>query len=435
MRKVNKRNAYHWSRLDNAALIYPSLATRDATRVFRLYCQFRQNVDPEALQRASDRALERYPEFAHTIRSGFFWHYREHTGLKPVVHEENQTPCYPLYSSNVHGLLIDISYYRCRLNFEIFHGLADGLGAAVFFHSLVLLYLEEAGLTERAVETMAAPAPLSAREDDAFRRYMADAKGEKTAPLLGSSRGRVYHFTGHRLPDRRQLVTEICVSTRRIRTAAKECGATVTAFLSALLLLSIRETMPANQRTRKICLSVPVNLRGHFASDTLRNFFSIVEIWYDPVTSGGDLERIVGEVRQALEQELTEENLGGKINQQVKIGKSVTIRVVPLIIKEPVIQAAKRLSERNSTMVFSNVGRMTFPEEAAAQVVQCGVYLSSATRQLVAATFDDRMVLSFAGTLVEKDVERAFLRRLAQYDDAIQVTANYGEGVWNACEV
>lgn len=53
----------------------------------------------------------------------------------------------------------------------------------------------------------------------------------------------------------------------------------------------------------------------------------------------------------------------------------------------------------------------------------------------MAATFDDRMVLSFAGTLVEKDVERAFLRRLAQYDDAIQVTANYGEGVWNAREV
>ena len=83
---------------------------------------------------------------------------------------------------------------------------------------------------------------------------MADAKGKKP-PCCWLQPGPGVSFSGHRLPDRRQLVTEICVSTRRIASAAKEYGATVTAFLSALLLLSIRETMPANQRTRKIaCL-------------------------------------------------------------------------------------------------------------------------------------------------------------------------------------
>ena len=98
---------------------------------------------PDALQRAADRAVEAFPEFAHTIRSGFFWNYREDAGLRPMVHEENQTPCQPLYSANVHELLLDISYYRRRINFEIFHAIADGLGASVFFRALVLFYLEE----------------------------------------------------------------------------------------------------------------------------------------------------------------------------------------------------------------------------------------------------------------------------------------------------
>ena len=62
---------------------------------------------------------------------------------------------------------------------------------------------------------------------------------------------------------------------------------------------------------------------------------------------------------------------------------------------------------------------------------QCGAYLSSTTRQLVLCSYGDRMVLSFAGALVEKDVERALLRRLSQYDPQVSVTANYGMEVWN----
>lgn len=430
---MKKRNARTWSRLDNAARIYPALSSETASRVFRLYCQLREPVQPEALQRAADRALAAYPEFSHTIRAGFFWYYREQSDLRAVVHEENESPCQPLYSANVHGLLIDVSYYKNRINLEIFHAIADGLGAAVLFQALVLFYLEEAhpALRGCAERTLGELKPVR-RDDDAFQRYKGQYAGAGKSAILGSRVGRVYHFRGHRLPDRRQLVTEICVSSARVRAAAAEHDATVTAFLSALLLLSIRETMPVRQRSRRICLSEPVNLRGHFESDTLRNFFSLIEICYDPAHSSGELDAVIDEVKQAMSSELTAEKLGGKITQQAKLGSSVTIRAVPLLLKNPVIQLTKKLSERSSTMVFSNVGRMVLPDEVEDYVEQCGAYLSSATRQLVTCSYGDRMVLSFAGTLVEKDVERAMLRRLAQYDDSVTVTTNYGQEVWQA---
>lgn len=426
-----KRSNLQWSRLDNAARIYPALASQKATRVFRIYCQLTEPVDPAALQRAADRAVEAFPEFAHTIRSGFFWNYREDTGLRPVVHEENQTPCQPLYSANVHDLLLDISYYRCRINFEIFHAIADGLGASVFFRALVLFYLEEAHPELAGCGRLDSPRGEESGEKDAFRRYTGQYRGEGTTSLLGDRTGKVYRFQGHRMPDRRQLVTEITVSASRIRQAAKAMDATITAFLSGLLLLSIRETMPPKRRDRIISLAVPVDLRGHFASDTLRNFFSLVEVRYDPREGSGELSQVVEQVRQVLAEELTREKLGSKITRQVSIGNSATIRSVPLLLKQPVIQLTKWMAERNSTMVFSNVGRMDFPIEARPWVEQCGAYLSSTTRQLVLCSYGDRMVLSFAGALVEKDVERALLRRLSQYDPQVSVTANYGMEVWN----
>lgn len=429
---MKKRKARTWSRLDNAARIYPALSSETASRVFRLCCQLRDPVQPEALQRAADRALAAYPEFSHTIRTGFFWYYREQSDLKAVVHEEDESPCQPLYSANVHVLLIDVSYYKNRINLEIFHAIADGLGAAVLFQALVLFYLEEAypELSGCAARALGDVKPIR-RDDDAFQRYKGQY-GSGKGSILGTRTGRVYHFHGHRLPDRRQLVTEICVSSAKVRAAAARHDATVTAFLSALLLLSIRETMPVKKRGRCICLSEPVNLRGHFESDTLRNFFSLIEICYDPANSTGELDAVIDEVKRAMSSELTAEKLGGKITQQAKLGSSVSIRAVPLLIKNPVIQLTKKLSERNSTMVFSNVGRMVLPDEVADYVEQCGAYLSSATRQLVTCSYGDRMVLSFAGTLVEKDVERAMLRRLAQYDDGITVTTNYGQEVWQA---
>ena len=429
---MKKRKEKQWSRLDNAARIYPALSSTMASRVFRLYCQMKEPIQPEALQRATDRALAAYPEFTNTIRTGFFWYYREQSDLRAVVHPEEGSPCRPLYSANVHGLLVDVSYFRNRINLEIFHALADGLGAAVLFQTLILFYLEEAypalqGCAERALGEIK---PMR-RDDDAFQRYKGQYNSAGLGTLLGHHSGRVYHFQGHRMPDRRQLVTEICVSSASVRQAAKSCNATVTAFLSALLLLSIRETMPVRKRNRRICLSVPVNLRGHFASDTLRNFFSIIEICYDPSRSSGELEAVIEEVMRAMHNELTEEKLGGKITQQAKLGSSVTARVVPLLLKNPVILLSKKISERSSTMVFSNVGQIKLPDEVTEYVEQCGAYLSSATRQLVSCSYGDRLVLSFTGALMEKDVERAMLRRLAQYDDKITVTTNFGQEVWN----
>ena len=135
-----KRKESKWKRLDNAAKIFPALAGREDSEVFRIACALHEDVEPELLQMAVDAAVEEHPSFTDTIHAGVFWYYLEDTGLRPKVHEEKESPLQPLYDER-NRLLIDISYYKKRINFEIFHAIADGTGAMIFFRTILANYL------------------------------------------------------------------------------------------------------------------------------------------------------------------------------------------------------------------------------------------------------------------------------------------------------
>ena len=62
-----------WYKLDNAAKIIPSSVEGADTRVFRLVCELREEVDPELLQRALDRTLIEFPYMNSCMRRGIFW--------------------------------------------------------------------------------------------------------------------------------------------------------------------------------------------------------------------------------------------------------------------------------------------------------------------------------------------------------------------------
>ena len=50
-----------WSRLDNAAKVFPALANKKDSRVFRFACQLTEPVQKKALQQAAEQALEEFP--------------------------------------------------------------------------------------------------------------------------------------------------------------------------------------------------------------------------------------------------------------------------------------------------------------------------------------------------------------------------------------
>ena len=50
------KNEYgQWRKLDNAALAFPAVTGKNDTRVFRFYCELKEEIKEETLQAALDR--------------------------------------------------------------------------------------------------------------------------------------------------------------------------------------------------------------------------------------------------------------------------------------------------------------------------------------------------------------------------------------------
>ena len=139
-----KEGYSNWRKLDNAALAFPLVTGKNDTRVFRFYCELKENVKPELLQAALEKTMEKYPLFQMVLRKGFFWFYLEDRDIRPIVKEEKKPPCSRLYIPDKKNLLFQVSYYEKRINFEVFHALTDGTGAMHFLQELVINYLKKA---------------------------------------------------------------------------------------------------------------------------------------------------------------------------------------------------------------------------------------------------------------------------------------------------
>ena len=105
--------------------------------MFRFYCELKEEVNPDVLQEALNQTIETFPTFLMVLRKGLFWHYLEPCNLRPIVKEEYKEPCSRLYIKDKKTLLFEVTYYKKRINFEVFHVLTDGTGATEFLKELV----------------------------------------------------------------------------------------------------------------------------------------------------------------------------------------------------------------------------------------------------------------------------------------------------------
>ena len=131
-----------WRRLDNTAKLFAAVSGEDLSSVFRISAVLKEKVDPELLQRALVRTLPEFENFRVKLRKGFFWYYFETNNRNPGVEEEQSAPCRFIDPHRGARFPFRVSYYGCRINFEVFHGLTDGLGALRFASRLTEHYLE-----------------------------------------------------------------------------------------------------------------------------------------------------------------------------------------------------------------------------------------------------------------------------------------------------
>ena len=82
-----------WTKLDNAAKIFPPNSNERDTKVFRFVCELKDDIDRNILQEAVDKTLLLFLFYQSVLRRGAFWYYFEQTELRPEVAEEYKLPC------------------------------------------------------------------------------------------------------------------------------------------------------------------------------------------------------------------------------------------------------------------------------------------------------------------------------------------------------
>ncbi len=414
---MSEKKPSSWRRLDNAAKIFPSTSEKTDTRVFRFSCELTEPVDPETLQKAADKAIKDFPHFLSVMKKGWFWYYLESCDLPLIVHEENRAPCSQLYYPGQKNLLIDISYYRCRINLEIYHVLSDGTGAIQFLKTLVCSYLTMLHGDEWEKRPIIDyDASRTERSADSFQKYYSKVKGEKRKRVR-----RAYNIKGEKRETEDLRMIEGITSVKAAIEAAHSYNTTLTVYLTAVFIEAIREEMTVRKEKYPIVLMVPVNLRNYFSSETATNFFGMIAVKYDFKTQPDDFSSIIEAVSETFKTELTKERLSVRMNELAALEHNPFVRIAPIGFKNICLKAARHIKDLGETAVVSNIGRVKMPEQLLPYIRMFDVFVSTLKIQLQLCSFEDKLALCFSSAFTSSDIERRFFRRLAAHGLNIEI--------------
>ncbi len=419
---MKKINSPRWSRLDNTAKIFPSNSTSHDSKVFRFSCELKEPVDPAVLQCALDKTLEEFPFFRSVMKRGLFWYYLEESTLRAQVSPEALPPCSPIYNPNRRKLLFRVLYYGRRISLEVYHVLADGTGAMGFLRTLLYHYLFEkhrddfpSSLSENLSESS-----KWQKQDDGFQKYY-----ERPKRLRISRHRNAYRLRGERLAENRLGIVEGRMPLQAVLAFSRAQNVTLTELMTALLIRAIHEGMSLRDCRRPVVVGIPVNLRGYFPSDSARNFFSVVNISYDFKRQEDSMDAVLAHVKEQFSEGLRPERIRQQMNTQCALEHSLPLRMMPLVIKNPVLRASYMVAERMATASFSNVGKVTLPKEMEPYVRLFSAFASPNAVQATACSFRDTYVVSIAGPFCRHDVERAFFRSLVSLGIDVTITTNF----------
>ena len=399
----------NWRKLDNAALAFPLVTGENDTRVFRFYCQLKEEVDSDILQQALDRTMEKYPLFQAVLRKGLFWFYLEHSHIRALVKPETEPPCSRLYIPDKKSLLFQVSYYKERINFEVFHALTDGTGAMHFLQELVQNYLILAHPKENFPEIGRDKKTGRGNiEEDSFSQYYSS-----DIPKNREKKKAAVKLKGEKLVHSDMHISEVVLSVKESHQKARSYGVSITVLLTAVMLCSIREEIPKNQQKRPVTLMIPVNLRNYFPSQSMTNFFGWIEVGYT-FSDTTTFEEVLADVKRQFEQELEKDKIAMHMNDYVRIEKNIFVRAVPLEIKKYFLMIGANLGSRSITAVYSNIGIIRLPEEYREYIRHFGIFASTNSLQMCSCSYGDEMVLGFTSKIPDDSIQRNFRRMLSE---------------------
>ncbi|MDO4555511.1 MAG: hypothetical protein Q4B70_10235 [Lachnospiraceae bacterium] len=411
-----------WRKLDNTAKLFPVLANKHRTNVYRVAVVLKEDVDGEILKQALDEILPWFEAFHVRLRKGFFWYYFEDNKRPVTVEKEDTYPCRYINPQAGNRYLFRVTYYKKRINLEVFHAVTDGLGAFNFLKELTYCYLDRIHGRTRKQTGQGVPSEecLYQIEDSYVKNYSAlAAKSYSTI--------KAFQVKADMLPMGAMNVIHGYVNREDFKKICIEKNASTTQILAALLLYTIyQEYWKSSRKKGTIALNLPVNLRNIFESETTMNFFAVTNIQFTPGGVEPEFDEILASVKKQMEEKITKERMEEIISYNVGYEKKL-VRFVPLFIKELGTKAIYSRSEKSYTMTLSNLGKIEVLPEYAKEIESFHAIMGvgkSQTLKCTICTYGQDMVITFASVFEETYIPKGFFRAIRKMGARIQILSN-----------
>ena len=410
---INLNRTEKWYKLDNAAKIFPPTTTTYDPKIFRFSVLLKKKINKDNLQKALDTTLEDFPIFKSILKKGLFWYYLEEANIKAKVIEEKTSPCEKLNTP----LLFEVSYFQNKINLEVYHALSDGAGCTTFLENLIYNYLKiEYQLKDNAILTKSSSYEKAI---DSFSKYY-NPKNK----LKIKNKENAYQLKGRWYNEGKLRIITGSTNTSKIKEIAHQHQTTITGLLISLVIKSMEEILSIKDKKKPISITVPIDLRKYYKSETVRNFFNVTNIEYKFNKKNTSLEEIILKVNEQLKNSLNEEAIESNMSKMLWLENFFLIRLIPLFIKNKVLKYSYRLTRKKQTLGLSNVGIFHLPDSCKNYIDKCIVMNSTDAMELCIISYEDEICISFSSHFINSELEKNFFRLLKQYNLNITIYNN-----------
>ena len=418
----DKKEKLYWRRLDNSAKIFPISAGKKYSTVFRLSAVLKETIKPNILQRAVDKALKEYEFFRVRLKSGFFWNYLEYNPKKPIIEKEKEYPCKYIEPKENNNYLFKVTYFDTKINIDIFHSLTDGNSGVMFFREIIYNYIELAHKDEFKEELRIKRKFDLSAEDSYIKNYDKKAKGNNSAR-------KAYKLVGKKIKLGAISAIHEIIDLKQLKQEAKNNNATITQYLTAVLIYSIYKANYLKYKGKKpIKVCIPVNLKKYFPSNTISNFFSYITLEAEMKKDNlNEFDKILEFVKKDFAKRLTPEEIQKTMSGNVKLGTNPFIKIIPLVLKRPIVRLSYIEIRKYTTTTFSNIGRIGIIGKYQKYIDNFLMLIAPEPVEKIkcsACSFENKIVFTFTSILDDCSIEEEFYEFLKQKNINVKIESN-----------
>lgn len=422
-KKVTNDRPLRWEKLDNTAMIFPVIAGEGMTNTYRMSVELNEDIVPELLQQALDIIVPKIRGFNVRMRMGVFWYYfEENNKPAPPVTEEALYPCRYIRPNKNNSYLFSVSYYQNRINLEVFHVLADGMGGMNFIRELTYQYLRLAHPELKGEVEDKLSDVTSLNTEDSFEKHF------KRKQAKGFEKERAYLIKMDKLMPGEFGVMHGHINLAELKAVSKKLGVSINEYLVAVFAWSTYvqclHKMPSK---RPIRIAVPVNLRAYFPSNTIRNFFVMVSAEFLPTKEDHTFEEILHIIQESLRKQIQKDHLEELFSYSVGNQKNKFLRMVPLGLKNLVMRLVYNQSALAHTTTITNVGFLQVAPAYEPYVKMFRAFLPMSKGQNIKGTvcsYKDTLVFTFSSVFSDTSIQREFFRKIANDGVTVKIETN-----------